>query len=132
MLFIALAVIALGLTVAMFASRNAMLGFPSGIFWAVFGGYCYTLSTATWDVYYITFFASALGMTTFAIFGAFALREKRDTIADDEMDEDVGAGEGGFIDEQPAKPTKPAKATTRSSELHRRADARRKRYQTGA
>jgi len=94
MLFI-LGIIALGLTGFMFRNRERLLGFPSGIFWALFGGYCFTLSVATWDMYYLMGFASLLGMVTFCIYSAFALREKRDTIADEQMEK----GEGAYIDE---------------------------------
>ena len=91
----ALVAIAVPLTWVMFLSRNAMLGFPCTIFWAVTGGYCYTMSVYDWDIWYFIFFAS-FGMAIFCALAAFGLREKRDTIADEEMEE----GEGGFIDEK--------------------------------
>jgi hypothetical protein len=68
-----LAGIAVALTYAMFAYKERLLGFPSGIFWAVLGGHAYTLSTATWDIEYFLFFSS-LGMFIFCIYGAFALK----------------------------------------------------------
>ena len=66
---------ALGMTVAMFATRNMMLGFPCAIFWGIFGGYAYLQSATTWDWQYILFFAS-MGMVIFSLFAAFALRKK--------------------------------------------------------
>lgn len=96
MILLALIFVPLGLTVAMFISRQAMLGFPCALFWAVLGGYAYTQSTTPWgDWQYYLFFASAFGMTTFTALAAFGLREKRDTLADKDMEK----GEGEYIDE---------------------------------
>lgn len=90
MVLVILGLLPLGLTVAMFATRNFMLGFPSAIFWGVLGGYSYQQSQATWDWQYLLFFAS-MGMLIFSIFAAYSLRE-RDL---DEPDTD----EGKFFDE---------------------------------
>ena len=97
-LLMIIGILALGLTVAMFTTRNSLLGFPSGIFWAVFGGACYLNSTATWDIYYLLFFAS-MGMVIATIFGAFSLRHK-DLAGPD-------ADEGAFIDEDGHKVHRP-------------------------
>ena len=80
-----LAFIAVGLTVAMFLTKQALLSFPCVIFWAIFGAYAYTESLMTWDIYYFIFFAS-LGMSVFSVLAGFALREKSDTYADEELD----------------------------------------------
>lgn len=104
MLLAALAFAAVVLTLAMFMSKNAMLGFPSAVFWALLGGYCYGISEATWDIYFITAFACLLGMTTFCAFGAYGLREKRDSIGDMSMER----GDGKYIDEQKEEPDEPA------------------------
>lgn len=95
MLFAVLAFAAVVLTYALFQSRNSMLGFPSALMWAILGGYAYTESTATWDLYFIFAFACLLGMTTFCALGAYGLRERRDSIADRELEK----GEGKYIDE---------------------------------
>ena len=96
LIYLVLGLLALGLTIAMFATRNMMLGFPCVIFWAVLGGYAYTESTTAWgDWQYYLFFASAFGMTIFCALAMYGLREKRDSIADEEMEK----GEGGYIDE---------------------------------
>ena len=97
MLFAVLAFAAIALTCAMFATKNSMLGFPSAIFWAITGGQAYTLSTVTWDIYYLIFFASAFGMTIFCVVGAYGLREKRDTLGDEDMEK----GDGDYFDEVP-------------------------------
>jgi len=100
MLLAGLIVIATALTATMFASKSSMLGFPCLIFWAIMGGYCYQQSTATWDIYYLTFFAS-FGMGIFSMFAAYALRTKKeeakegDSYFDEGRDRDVK-----FIDEQ--------------------------------
>jgi hypothetical protein len=88
---VVLGMLAAGLTIAMFATRRMLLGFPAGVFWAVLAGFSYQQSTSTWDWQYILFFAS-IGMTIFAIYAAFTLR-KRDLTGPD-MDE------GAFVDEE--------------------------------
>jgi hypothetical protein len=75
MTLLGLSLFPLGLTIAMFVTRNMMLGFPSAIFWGVLGGYAYQQSSATWDWQYTLFFA-AMGMVIFSIFSAYALRNK--------------------------------------------------------
>ncbi len=84
--------IAVVLTYAMFHTREAMLGFPCAMFWAILGGYAYTQSVAVWDIYYFLFFASLFGMTIFCTLAAYGLREKRDSLADEE-DEQEGETE---------------------------------------
>lgn len=90
-IFIALMLLPLGLTIAMFVTKNVMLGFPSAIFWGVLGGYSYLQSTTTWDWQYILFFAS-MGMAIFSILAAYTLR-KKDLSGPD-------ADKGAFIDEK--------------------------------
>ncbi len=77
MLLATLTVLAASLTVTMFATKQSMLGFPFFIFWSLLGGYAYTASTVTWDLYYLLFFAS-LGMAMFCAIAAFALRTKKE------------------------------------------------------
>ena len=89
--FIALILIPLGLTAAMFITKNSMLGFPCGIFWGVLGGYSYLQSSTTWDWQYLLFFA-AIGMVIFSILAAYTLRN-RDLAGPD-------ADKGKFIDEE--------------------------------
>jgi len=91
MLFGMLTAISIMLICIMFHSRNVMLGFPSAIFWAILGGYCYQQSVATWDIYYLMFFAS-FGMVIFCIFAMYGLRDK-DLSGPD-------ADEGKFFDEE--------------------------------
>ena len=88
--FAILAVLALGLTITMFIAKQSLLGFPSGIFWAISGAYAYQQYATVWDLWYLIFFAS-MGMLIFTIFAAFALR-KKDLAGPD-------ADEGSFIDE---------------------------------
>jgi len=96
MLLTALMIIAIALTCTMFATRERMLGFACAIFWVITGAQAYTLSTTPWgDMYYYLFFASSFGMTLFCILAAFALREKHDAPAEEELEK----GEGGYIDE---------------------------------
>ncbi len=124
MLLGTLAVIAVLLTITMFATKNSMLGFPSAMFWAILGAHCFTLSTIPWgDTYYYMGFASLLGMVTFCSLGAYGLRERRDTIADAEMEEE-GEEEEHFIDEKPTEPSKRVKA------IRERAEKRKKRRQS--
>ena len=85
---------ALALTYAMFHTKEPLLGFPSAIFWWIFGGYAYTISTATWDIEYFVFFASMF-MGVFSALAAYAIR-KRDLAPPDAWEED-----GKYIDEEP-------------------------------
>ena len=95
-LFMALMFVALGLTVAMFLSKQSMLGFPCTIFWVLWGADAYIMSTTPWgDVYYFLFFGS-FGMAIFSAFAAYGLREKQDTIGDEEMEK----GDSSIIDEK--------------------------------
>lgn len=120
----ALTIIAVSLTVAMFATKNSMLGFPSAMFWAILGGYAYQQSTIPWgDIYFYFSFACLLGMTTFCALGAFGLRERRDTIADAEMDEE-GEEDEHYIDGKPTEPSQRVKA------IRERAEQRKKRRST--
>lgn len=63
------------LTFLMFHTRNMVLGFPSGIFWAILGSRFYQLSDTTWDLNYDLFFA-CFGMCIFSIYAAFGLRKR--------------------------------------------------------
>lgn len=124
MLFFGLVSIALVLTMTMFKTRQAMLGFPCAMFWCMFGAYCFTLSTVPWgDLYYYLFWSSSFGMTTFSALAAFGLREKRDTIHDVEGDED-GEGELPYIDEVQESPFE-NKKPSRSDRIRQRAEERR-------
>lgn len=125
-ILIALAILALGLTVAMFATRQSMLGFPCVIFWAILGGYAYTESTTAWgDWQYYLAFGSLFGMTAFCALAAFGLREKRDTVADVSMDEEVGEEEE-YIDEGGSGDGfGESKGSKRTRELRQRAKDRR-------
>ena len=98
MLFAVLAFAAVVLTYGMFQSRQVMLGFPCTIFWAILGGYCYQQSTATWDIYYLTFFG-AFGMAIFSAFAAYGLRTKKEELADGDTFIDEGKDDVQFIDE---------------------------------
>jgi len=134
MLFAVLAFAAIVLTYAMFQSRQSMLGFPCLIFWAIMGGYCYQESTATWDMYYFTFFAS-FGMAIFCAFAAYGLRTKKEEAAEGDLyfdeggDDDVkfideggkgGDTEVGLEDEKPSR---------RTREVRDRANRRRTRWE---
>jgi len=118
-----LAFMAVVLTLAMFVTRNSMLGFPSAIMWAILGGYSYTLSITDWDIYFILFFACTFGMTIFTIFAAYGLREPRDTIGEESMeheDKQIEAEglEGEYLDEG-------EKPQSRSERVRERAAKRR-------
>lgn len=98
MLILAFMLVALGLTITMFVSRSMLLGFPSGIFWALTGGYAYTQSTIPWgDMYYYLFFAS-MGMVIFSMFAAYALRSK--DIGEPDADREKLIDESGNSEEE--------------------------------
>ncbi len=125
--------IAVVLTAAMFISRQSMLGFACAIFWVITGALALQLSEAEWDILYYIFFASAFGMTAFTSLAAFGLREKRDTQAEGEMDEESTDPDAVYIDEEPKKETdifstEPEKkeGKTKSEEIRERAAQRRR------
>ena len=116
--------IAVMLTFVMFHSKNSMLGYACAIFWVLTGAQALTLSISPWgDIYYFLFFACAFGMTLFSILAAFGLREKKETMADEEMDEDAepeDKEDGEFLDEK-------REPSDRTARLRARADKRRER-----
>ncbi len=126
MLFAMLTLIALGLLIAMFATKQMMLGFPSAIFWAILGGYCYTLSTATWDLYYFFFFAS-MGMAIFSVIAMYALRTKKEELAEGDEFIDEGKDNMTFIDEKEGRqPEGEEDGSPRQRAIRRRSKARSK------
>jgi hypothetical protein len=130
MLFAVLAFAAVVLTYAMFQSRQAMLGFPCLIFWAILSGYCYQESTAAWDIYYLTFFG-AIFVGVFCAFAAFALRTKKEEAQEGDLYFDEGGdNDVKFVDEGGKGDTdidedKPRKS---SRQIRDRADRRRTRW----
>ena len=91
--------IATVLTITMFICKTMLLGFPCVIFWSIAGGYAYTQSTATWDIYYLLFFAS-MGMTIFCSLAMYALRTKKEEKAEgDELIDEGADKDVKFIDE---------------------------------
>ena len=73
---ITLVLIPAALTALMFYAKQAMLGFPCVIFWAILGAHAYQLSTATWDYYYLLFFG-AMGMVIFCSLAMWGLRTRK-------------------------------------------------------
>lgn len=131
MLFV-LAGLAVILTCLMFTTRRMELGYPSAMFWAIFGAYNFMLSGTPWgDIYFYVFIASSLGMTIFCILIAFGLRTRKDTASDTDdnqwadnepyIDEQGGNGHSELfsIDDNGMKPSK------RTKELRKRAEGRR-------
>ena len=130
MILLGLALLALGLTVAMFVTRQMMLGFPCGLFWAILGGYAYTQSTTPWgDWQYFLFFAS-MGMVVFSIFAAYALRtKKQEAVEGDLYFDEGGDADVKFIDEGGSKDTEldDEKPSNARKALRYRAEKRRSR-----
>lgn len=118
-------IIALALTCTMFATRQAMLGYPSAMFWAVTGGVAYTYSDATWDTYYFIFFAATLGMTIFCVIAAFGLREQKDTGTDEKdfIDESTNIVDDGNHSDDETEPV----MSERTRNLRKRAASRRRK-----
>ncbi len=123
----ALLAIAVVLTFTMFHTRQMMLGFPCVIFWAILGGHAYTLSTATWDVYYFLFFASAFGMTVFCAMAMYGLRESKDTLEEEEKYIDEEKDTSRYIDENQSNKgeSDEPKMSERTKGLRDRAEKRR-------
>ena len=131
MLLAGLIVISVALTCTMFATRQSMLGFPCAIFWAVMGGQGYLQSTATWDIYYIVFFAS-MGMTIFSLFAMYGLRGKdlsgpdadEEPFIDEEKEPDISGIDKNNDEASGIDGEKPSK---RTKELRERAARRRRK-----
>lgn len=132
-----LAILAVVLTVALFATRNLMLGFPATIFWAILGGHCYQESTASWDIYYLIFFAS-FGMAIFSMYSMYGLREQDlagpdadkgkyfDELKEPDLRGDIDVGKEAPVDEKQGayfdedNPSKPSKRVERLRERARK------------
>ena len=111
----ALIAIAVALVAAMFLSREQLLGFPCVIFWGILSGYSYQQSTATWDIYYFLFFASA-GMAIFcaiAMYGLHKSKKLERTGEEEWLDEKTGGADepaessvDDFPEEEPSERVK--------------------------
>ena len=106
----------------MFHTRNMMLGFPCVIFWSILGGFAYGESIATWDILYFMFFAS-MGMVIFSALAMYALRTKKEEVAEGDEFIDEGKDDLHYIDE--GKEDEPVSGRTKK--LRNRADKRRNR-----
>ncbi len=131
LLFAVLAVFSVALTVGMFATKQVLLGFPSVIFWAILGGFCYDQSTATWDMWYFTFFAS-IGMAIFCSIAMYGLRNIKEELEDgDQMIDEKGGVEAEFYDDGEGTPLEAYERDTSSGgsakKIRARADKRRGR-----
>jgi len=136
MTLLALGLLALGLTIAMFATGSMMLGFPSALFWAILGGWAYTESSIPWgDWQYFLFFAS-MGMTVFTMFAAYGLRTKKEELEEGDEFIDEGKDDLKFIDEggngsgseEPPEPTYSRAQRLRDRVRKRREAIRRKEF----
>jgi len=123
----ALLAIAVALTFVMFLTRQMMLGFPCVMFWAIMGGYCYTMSVYDWDTWYFLFFAS-FGMTIFCALAMYALRTPKEEKKEGDEYIDEGKDDLRYIDE--GKSTKgdnseESEVNERTRKLRERAKKRR-------
>lgn len=128
MTLIALGLLAVGLTVAMFATKQAMLGFACALFWAVIGGYTYTLSSTPWgDWQYLLSMSCLMGMIPFCMYGAYALRtKKQEAIEGDQLIDEGGDRNITFIDEVRQPKKEKEEEPSRISRVRKRALLRRK------
>ena len=127
MLELMFTLIPLALTFLMFHTRNMMLGFPSGMFWAITGGYAYQQSESEWDIQYLLFFAS-MGMAIFCIYAAFALRKRDLEPADGDWGDSgryVDEGKDGLPKESQEYIDEPSKPNRRTLAIRKRAQDRR-------
>ena len=117
--FLFLSILPLGLTIAMFSSKNSLLGFPSLIFWAILSGYSFQQSSTTWDWQYFLFFGS-MGMVIFSALAMYGLRTKKEEQAAGDAPIDEAKDEDKYFDE--AESTSP-----RARRVQYRAAERKKR-----
>lgn len=115
-----LGTLALVLTLAMFITKQMMLGFPCVMFWGILGGFSYDQSTALWDMHYFLFWTS-MGMVMFTALAMFGLKTPK---------EEAESGEGEFLDKgkfiDEAGGEEGEEESERRKNLRKRADARRK------
>ena len=116
--------IAVALTCTMFATKQMMLGFACVIFWAILGGYAYTISVYTWDPYYFIFFAS-FGMAIFCALAMFALRTKKQEKEEGDEFIDEGKDDLRYIDEGKEETEGEPKVSKQTKAVRGRADNRR-------
>jgi hypothetical protein len=131
MVFLVLGLMAVGLLIAMTATKQMMLGFPTAILWFILGGYSYTQSSTPWsDWQYYLFFAS-MGIGIFSMFAAYALRTKKeeaqegDLYFDEGGDKDVKFVDEGSDSEKDVGEDKPRRV---SRDIRDRAERRRARW----
>lgn len=86
-----LAGVAAALTCFLFLTKEMMLGYAAMVFWLLFGGYCISVAPAIGfgDMYFLTGFASILGMGFLTGFGMYGMRKIKAPDAD----------EGAYLDE---------------------------------
>ena len=127
LLLLALLLLPLALTWAMFQNKSSLLGFPCLIFWSILGGYCYQQSAAAWDINYLMFFGS-FGMAIFTAFAAYALRTKKEELAEGDEFIDEGKDDMVFIDEGKPDDTGDEPVSSQRKALRGRADKRRGKW----
>lgn len=129
LIYLFLSLIALGLTIAMFATRQMLLGYPCVIFWAILGGYAYTESTIAWgDWQFYLFFASAFGMVSFCALAMYALRTKKEEEEEGDQLIDEGKDDTRYVDEGKDESEESEGGTSRQRKSVRdRADRRREK-----
>lgn len=128
MLFPMLVAISLLLTIAMFSTKETMLGFPSFIFWELVGAYSYQQSTVTGDLYYIVFIACSIGMGVFCLMAMYGLHRSKKlqaTGVEEDLADEPMLDEGGQ-----AKDTEEIDSAIsyRLAKVRAKSDARRKRW----
>jgi hypothetical protein len=138
MIYLFLSLLALGLTIAMFTSKQMMLGFPCVIFWAILGGYAYTQASQFFppiDWQGFLALGSLLGMVPFSALAAYALRTKKEELAEGDEYIDEGKDDVKFIDEggknskrDPGADMDDDKPRRSSRNIRERAERRRARW----
>ena len=99
MTLLGLSLIAVFLTVAMFMSKQMMLGFPCVIFWSVLGAFAYGESSTPWGDWQFFLFFGSMGMTIFSALAMYGLRTKKEELAEGDEFIDEGKDDLKFIDE---------------------------------
>jgi len=83
-----IAFMSMGFMVSTFIFRLKVLAFMAAAFWLVLGVFFLNLSTVMWDTYYYLFFVCGVGMTLLCAFLPFMLRERKDIVEDDGLDDE--------------------------------------------
>ena len=110
-------------TVASYGFKVMQLALFAAIIWATLGGYCFSQSTATWDIYYVLGFVGFIAMIGEG-YQAWGMMSKKEEIEDDNELGFEGLLEKTHNERQQAKLSRKAEAADKKEEMELKASER--------